>query len=877
MEKDIREISTIAFGVSSSEHVKRMAVCKIDSTKMAGPEAGTVYDPAMGPCLDNITKPCQTCGENYEVCPGHFGYIHLNYPIIHPLFCKAVAQYLRCFCYYCHRLLFTKEYLDMKGISKYKGMYRFNKIQDILEKKSGICCRCNKIQPDHVYSQIDGTFSVSHSKKDDSGVKKSVTLILTTEDIANIFDDIPNEDVELLGIDYNNVHPRNFIVTYLPVIPPCARPPVLADGNSSDDDLTKQYIEIIKKNNDLLDCSQEELQKRITDIKFHIDILFDNTKIKSKINGTNREKNTLKSRLSGKHGLTRGNLMGKRCLAKGTRVIKWSGEYCNVEDIKLNDYLIDDTGKRRRVISTTSGMDDLYTVNCEYSSGLSKYTVNSEHILSLKYIEHLSVDWEHEGKLGIYSTTGKWVLKWFDRTTLTEQTFKVSVNEDEDGTTEREALNIISEFKTSIDDNPFFDIPVKTYLSFPSYLKSKFVGYKLLNNIEWGYTKVEIDAYIFGYLLINSYSDGVFYCDDQNIIDYIKLKCDIEGNRLQQEDDTTFVIKNLNNFCSRYIKNKHIPDIYIHNDKTLVRLKLLAGILDACVIPEKLYDFYTNYSKYLYKLVHSLGYDFKIKENKMYIAINDKNEIPLLLSNWLVVYKEQPNTCKISVFHSGVNEFYGFELESVQGLENRFLLSDFTVTHNCNQTARTVIGPDPSLRMNEIGIPQVIADTLTVPVPVNSYNYSHLMKVVNEDSGANFITNLKGARINLQYALYKKGTQVLHGDIILRNGKEIPVRKGTFYLQDGDKLIRNGSEVKDLELTQKRTYQLQIGEIVHRKLQKGDIVLLNRQPTLHAGSMMAMRVVPRRGPKSQKNITMNLAVTKSYNGDFDKNCSYIFA
>ena len=46
------------------------------------------------------------------------------------------------------------------------------------------------------------------------------------------------------------------------------------------------------------------------------------------------------------------------------------------------------------------------------------------------------------------------------------------------------------------------------------------------------------------------------------------------------------------------------------------------------------------------------------------------------------------------------------------------------------------------------------------------------------------------------------------------------------------------------------------------------MVVLNRQPTLHAGSMMAMRVVPRRGT-DQKTITMNLAITSSFNADFD--------
>ena len=62
-----------------------------------------------------------------------------------------------------------------------------------------------------------------------------------------------------------------------------------------------------------------------------------------------------------------------------------------------------------------------------------------------------------------------------------------------------------------------------------------------------------------------------------------------------------------------------------------------------------------------------------------------------------------------------------------------------------------------------------------------------------------------------------------------------------------------------------RKYKLEEGEIVERHLQNGDIVLLNRQPTLHKGSMMAQKVLI--GP--DKTIKMNLAITKPYNADFD--------
>jgi DNA-directed RNA polymerase beta' subunit len=60
------------------------------------------------------------------------------------------------------------------------------------------------------------------------------------------------------------------------------------------------------------------------------------------------------------------------------------------------------------------------------------------------------------------------------------------------------------------------------------------------------------------------------------------------------------------------------------------------------------------------------------------------------------------------------------------------------------------------------------------------------------------------------------------------------------------------------------------GDIVNRHLLDGDIVLFNRQPTLHKMSMMAHRVkvLP------YKTFRLNVLVTRPYNADFDgdKSC-----
>lgn len=55
-------------------------------------------------------------------------------------------------------------------------------------------------------------------------------------------------------------------------------------------------------------------------------------------------------------------------------------------------------------------------------------------------------------------------------------------------------------------------------------------------------------------------------------------------------------------------------------------------------------------------------------------------------------------------------------------------------------------------------------------------------------------------------------------------------------------------------------------KIVHRHLQNGDILLLNRQPTLHRPSIMAHKA---RILKGEKTFRLHYSNCKSYNADFD--------
>lgn len=139
-----------------------------------------------------------------------------------------------------------------------------------------------------------------------------------------------------------------------------------------------------------------------------------------------------------------------------------------------------------------------------------------------------------------------------------------------------------------------------------------------------------------------------------------------------------------------------------------------------------------------------------------------------------------------------------------------------------NFSARTVISPDPKIELDDVGVPEVIAKELTVPVRVNESNLETIKKFVMNGSeswpGANYVIRPDGRR--------KKITELNKEEIV---NEIIP------------------------------------GYIVERHLQNNDIVLFNRQPSLHRMSLMGHRVKV----MPFKTFRMNLSVTTPYNADFD--------
>lgn len=375
MDKNVGEINSIEFGILSADDILAMSVVEVNSSKLVGPNS--IYDEKMGKSTD--LGNCESCGLTVKNCPGHFGHINLARPILHPLFQKTIMSYLKCMCLDCKKLLIDDETLRLHNITKYKNESRFKKILEYTDKIN-ICKHCIKIIPKITYSKDDDVINATYLL--DKKEKKVETL--TVEKIKDLFDSISDDNAYLFGIDPQMVHPKNLILTVLPVLPPACRPCLSVDGNMSDDDLTNQYNEIIKLNNNLYDLLSKTEQKQdsrydakyiklMQSLKFRISTLFNNSHKKSKHQTNNRPIRGLKERISGKDGLIRDNLMGKETvkacfnLACPKQVDAFKveentlkGKHCKFPPCERYNYLVDNVSatfpncwKFSQVYSTT--------------------------------------------------------------------------------------------------------------------------------------------------------------------------------------------------------------------------------------------------------------------------------------------------------------------------------------------------------------------------------------------------------------------------------------------------------------------------------------------------------------------------------------------
>lgn len=301
---------------------------------------------------------CGTCGKGLTDCVGHFGYIDLELPVFHVGYFKAVITILQTICKSCAHVLLNEKmrkvyrsrlknskipYLTKKALRK--------QIQDLCKKVTR-CPNCNEIngmvkkcgmlkishekfrslKKDHVIIKeelVAYENAVEFNKEIESMLPTALADILNPLVVLHLLERIPDEDIQFLVMNPEHGHPKDMILTRVPVPPVCIRPSVVSDlkSGTNEDDLTMKLTEIVFLNDVIVKHRQSGAKSQMIMEDWDFLQLQCALYINSELSGIplnmqpKKPSRGLVQRLKGKQGRFRGNLSGKRVDFSGRTVI----------------------------------------------------------------------------------------------------------------------------------------------------------------------------------------------------------------------------------------------------------------------------------------------------------------------------------------------------------------------------------------------------------------------------------------------------------------------------------------------------------------------------------------------------------------------------
>eukprot|EP00884_Botryococcus_braunii_P022722 jgi/Botrbrau1/9133/Bobra.160_3s0008.2 len=186
-------------------------------------------------------------------------------------------------------------------------------------------------------------------------------------------------------------------------------------------------------------------------------------------------------------------------------------------------------------------------------------------------------------------------------------------------------------------------------------------------------------------------------------------------------------------------------------------------------------------------------------------------------------------------------------LEKKEGLFRKNMMGK-----RVNFACRSVISPDPFLDSGEIGVPPYFAVRLSVPERVTSWNVQELRELVirgaHEHPGAVAVEDEYGRVLSLD-KLSRQRREAVAKQLLSRQMVDTPGKAAASAVPTKQSLPRTS-----------------VSKTVYRHLRDGDVMLTNRQPTLHKPGMMAHRA---RVLEGERTIRMHYANCNTFNADFD--------
>ena len=418
------------------------------------------------------------------------------------------------------------------------------------------------------------------------------------------------------------------------------------------------------------------------------------------------------------------------CHAKGTEIMMENGTFKKVEKIVIGDKLMGDDSKPRNVLNLVRGKSDMYKISPNKGDS---FVVNGDHILCLKATKigsvYLSdkenrwkVMWQERDRYGYPINKGKNFPYKCDNKKIYKKDVNYYENTEEAHRLALEFYEDIQKSENFIRQNDIIEIPVREYIKRLSKIGERnYYGYRV--SVNYDEKEIKLDPYLLGYWIGDGHSATTAITTMENeVVEYYQNKINEMGLSMRKGKSiskaSTYHIKgdkNKNTFLEalrkyNLINNKHIPHEYKCNDRA-VRLQLLAGIIDSDGHYQehtKQYEITMKSEKIIDDIVdlcRSLGYACYKKECKktctngkngpvegtyyrIQIFGNNLSEIPVLLDRKMAkdrTINKNHLLYGIKIEKVEDNEYYGFTTDS----NHRYLLRDFTCTHNCGGNGKS--------------------------------------------------------------------------------------------------------------------------------------------------------------------------------------------
>ena len=235
-------------------------------------------------------------------------------------------------CFWCSRLNVT----DAEAAAvpnTLDGKWRFAHVQGICSKRKK-CVHCQSPQPHYTRGVLDIKTDWPGATLADEDEIRYCARPFTSRHAQSILECVPRNDLRVMG--FERTSPRAFVLDVLPVIPPVARPSVLASEGSRSrghDDITMRLLDILRRCSELRvhlkRCSVDVTPVLDDDAEIDVEALEALHRLQSEVfayvNSNERANprggrggggaasyKSLGDRLRGKEGRIRANLMGKR-------------------------------------------------------------------------------------------------------------------------------------------------------------------------------------------------------------------------------------------------------------------------------------------------------------------------------------------------------------------------------------------------------------------------------------------------------------------------------------------------------------------------------------------------------------------------------------